>query len=186
MAESDKTSTPVGTVTGSGIPNPVISTVPNVPASHMEKPEKFNGTEFKRWQQKMLFYLTTLNLASFLTEDAPALKENETDRQDVAAVDAWKQANMAEQGPKDKKRKHPGQSSEGGGYKKFKGKCYKYDKEGHRARDCRTHKGKENANKKPKHAQANLTESVLAVMLAKAGFRSVLPTIGFEPMTLAV
>ena len=46
--------------------------------SHGENPEKFNGTEFKRRQQKMLFYLTTLNLACFLQEDAPALKENET------------------------------------------------------------------------------------------------------------
>ena len=38
----------------------------------------------------MLFYLTTLNLACFLQEDAPALKENETDRQVVVAVEAWK------------------------------------------------------------------------------------------------
>ena len=58
--------------------------------SHGEKPEKFNGTEFKRWQQKMLFYLTTLNLTRFLQEDAPALKEDETDRQVVAAAEAWK------------------------------------------------------------------------------------------------
>ena len=58
--------------------------------SHGEKPEKFNGTELKRWQQKMLFYLTTLNLARFLQEDAPALKEDETDRQVVAAMEAWK------------------------------------------------------------------------------------------------
>ncbi|KAK3043641.1 hypothetical protein RJ639_000057 [Escallonia herrerae] len=29
-----------------------------------ERPKKFNGKDFKRWQQKMLFYLTTLNLAS--------------------------------------------------------------------------------------------------------------------------
>ena len=58
--------------------------------SHGEKLEKFNGTEFKRWQQNMLFYLTTLNLARFLQEDAPALKENETDRQVVSAVEAWK------------------------------------------------------------------------------------------------
>ena len=48
--------------------------------SHGEKSKNFNGTEFKRWQQKMLFYLTTFNLARFLQEDAPALKENETDR----------------------------------------------------------------------------------------------------------
>ena len=33
---------------------------------HGEKSKKFN----KRWQQKMLFYLTILNLANFLTEEA--------------------------------------------------------------------------------------------------------------------
>ena len=36
----------------------------------------------------MLFYLTTLNLANFLREDAPVCSENEADRQVVAAVDA--------------------------------------------------------------------------------------------------
>ncbi|PKI38298.1 hypothetical protein CRG98_041345 [Punica granatum] len=34
-----------------------------VPVNHVEKLEKFNGLNFKRWQQKMLFYLTPLNLA---------------------------------------------------------------------------------------------------------------------------
>uniref|UniRef100_A0A2N9G4N1 Retrovirus-related Pol polyprotein from transposon TNT 1-94-like beta-barrel domain-containing protein n=1 Tax=Fagus sylvatica TaxID=28930 RepID=A0A2N9G4N1_FAGSY len=38
----------------------------------------------------MLFYLTTLNLAKFLYEDAPTLNENESDRQVAAAIDAWK------------------------------------------------------------------------------------------------
>ena len=38
-----------------------------VPIHHGEKPKKFNGLNFKRWQQMMLFYLTTLNLARFLT-----------------------------------------------------------------------------------------------------------------------
>ncbi|KAK3042293.1 hypothetical protein RJ639_001888 [Escallonia herrerae] len=54
-----------------------------------ERPKKFNGKDFKRWQQKMLFYLNTLNLARFLQEDASDLGEN-PDRQTVAAVDAWK------------------------------------------------------------------------------------------------
>ena len=61
----------------------VVPVVPiSVPThvSHEEKPEKFNGNDFKRWQQKMLFYLTTLNLAKFLREDAPVCSENETDR----------------------------------------------------------------------------------------------------------
>ena len=38
----------------------------------------------------MLFYLTTLNLARFLTEDAPKLKEDEHDIQVISVVDAWK------------------------------------------------------------------------------------------------
>ena len=66
-------------------PTPVMAPMT---VSHGEKPKKFNGIEFKRWQQKMLFYLTTLNLTHFLKEDAPALKENETDKQVVATVEA--------------------------------------------------------------------------------------------------
>ena len=57
-------------------------------------PKKLNGNDFKRWQQKMLFYLTTLNLAKFLREDAPVCSENEADRQVVAVVDAWKHSNF--------------------------------------------------------------------------------------------
>ena len=73
------------------LPMPIM--VP-MTVSHGEKPKKFNGIKFKRWQQKMLFYLTTLNLTCFLQEDAPALKENKTDRQVVATVEAWKHANF--------------------------------------------------------------------------------------------
>ena len=36
--------------------------------NHGEKPEKFSGLNFKRWQQKMVFYLTTLGLVKYLTE----------------------------------------------------------------------------------------------------------------------
>ncbi|KAL7224785.1 hypothetical protein ACSBR1_026131 [Camellia fascicularis] len=60
---------------------------PAVPVNHGKKLEKFNGNNFKRWQQKMMFYLTILNLARFTHEKAPAL-EGETDQQVVAAVDA--------------------------------------------------------------------------------------------------
>ncbi|KAL7194162.1 hypothetical protein ACSBR1_034553 [Camellia fascicularis] len=59
-----------------------------VPINHGEKPKKFNGNDLKRWQQKMMFYLTTLNLARFTHEKAPALNEGQTDQQVVAAVDA--------------------------------------------------------------------------------------------------
>ena len=60
--------------------NHVVPVVPiSVPThvSHGEKPKKFNGNDFKRWKQKMLFYLTTLNLAKFLLENAPVCSENE-------------------------------------------------------------------------------------------------------------
>ena len=42
----------------------------------------------------MLFYLTTLNLAKFLHEDALVCSENEADHQVVVAVDAWKHSNF--------------------------------------------------------------------------------------------
>ncbi|KAK3019442.1 hypothetical protein RJ639_004513 [Escallonia herrerae] len=58
-----------------------------------ERPEKVSGKDFKRWKQKMLFYMTILNLARFLHEDAPDLGEN-PDRQTVAAVDAWKHSDF--------------------------------------------------------------------------------------------
>ena len=55
------------------------SIIPPIVA-HCEKPKKFTRMDFKRWQQKMLFYLTTLNLARVLYEDAPTLKECEIDK----------------------------------------------------------------------------------------------------------
>ncbi|RVX19528.1 hypothetical protein CK203_005191 [Vitis vinifera] len=69
----------------------IIDTLVVTPTTtHGEKPEKFTGLDFKQWQQKILFYLTTLNLAKVLHEDAPTLKEGKTDKQTVAAVEAWK------------------------------------------------------------------------------------------------
>ena len=66
------------------VPTPIVI----VPINHVERPEKFNGLNFKRWQQKMMFYLTTLNLARFLTEDPH--KENEDDRYSLMVFDVWK------------------------------------------------------------------------------------------------
>ena len=42
----------------------------------------------------MLFYLTTLNLERFFTEDAPKLKEDEHDFQVISVVDAWKHSDF--------------------------------------------------------------------------------------------
>ncbi|GJX50121.1 hypothetical protein Tco_0276966 [Tanacetum coccineum] len=84
--------TPVN-VTGA----PVTNTV----ANHAEKPEKFNGQNFKRWQQKMFFYLTTLNLAQFLNETAPQVeppKEGQpSNAQVVQAVEALKHSDFVSQ-----------------------------------------------------------------------------------------
>ncbi|RVW41557.1 Retrovirus-related Pol polyprotein from transposon TNT 1-94 [Vitis vinifera] len=82
------------------VATPTVAQVPAMPTavpisvSLGEKLEKFSGLNFKRWQQKMLFYLTTLNLARFLTEDAPKLKEDEHDIQVISAIDAWKHSDF--------------------------------------------------------------------------------------------
>ncbi|GJZ01113.1 hypothetical protein Tco_0519074, partial [Tanacetum coccineum] len=73
--------------------------VTNTVANHAEKPEKFNGQNFKRWQQKMFFHLGTLNLAWFLNEtapqsdikgSAPELVKREIDTRVTCTVDAFK------------------------------------------------------------------------------------------------
>ena len=42
----------------------------------------------------MLFYLTTLSLARFLSEDPLAVEENEKDKKKLMALDAWKQSDF--------------------------------------------------------------------------------------------
>ncbi|XP_076903954.1 uncharacterized protein LOC143559171 [Bidens hawaiensis] len=68
----------------------VSQAVANAIANHAEKPKKFSGSHFKMWQQKMLFYLTTLNLARFLTESPPQVTEGGTNTQGLSAVNMWK------------------------------------------------------------------------------------------------
>ncbi|KAL0305176.1 UNVERIFIED_CONTAM: hypothetical protein Sangu_3047300 [Sesamum angustifolium] len=58
-------------------------------AAQGKRPEKFFGNDFKRWHQKMLFYLTTLNLARFLSGEAHVVSEGEIDTQKGAAMDVW-------------------------------------------------------------------------------------------------
>ncbi|GJS66716.1 retrovirus-related pol polyprotein from transposon TNT 1-94 [Tanacetum coccineum] len=70
----------------------------NTVANHAEKSEKFNGLNFERWQQKMFFYLTTLNLARFLKETTPQVelpKEGQPfNAQAVQAVEAWRHSDF--------------------------------------------------------------------------------------------
>ena len=64
----------------------MVHTTRHVSVAPEEKPEKFNGLNFKRWQHKMFFYLITLSLVRFLTEDASELKEDERDILVISAI----------------------------------------------------------------------------------------------------
>ncbi|GJR53624.1 hypothetical protein Tco_1404145, partial [Tanacetum coccineum] len=78
--------------------NVIGAPVTNTVANHAKKSEKFNGQNFKRWQLKMFFYLTTLNLARFLKETAPQVKPpkegQSSNAQAVQAVEAWKHSDF--------------------------------------------------------------------------------------------
>ncbi|PHT37768.1 hypothetical protein CQW23_21341 [Capsicum baccatum] len=59
-----------------------------------EKPEKFSGIDFKQWQQKMFFYLTTLCLQRFTSEDAPEVPEGNSDKDCFVIIEAWKHSDF--------------------------------------------------------------------------------------------
>jgi len=67
----------------------VVRIPPSFSVIHGEKTEKFIGLNFKWWKNKKLFYLTTLNLAKFLTEEAPKSSQNKSDPTIMVTVDAW-------------------------------------------------------------------------------------------------
>ena len=61
--------------------------VRSIPMFHMDKPGKFGrGVNFKRCQQKMKFYITTLNLVGCLIEEALVIIENKIDNQKWIAL----------------------------------------------------------------------------------------------------
>ncbi|XP_042432936.1 uncharacterized protein LOC122019546 [Zingiber officinale] len=64
----------------------------NVPINHGEKPEKFTGVNFKRWQQKMFFYLTTLGLARILTEEIPKVVKGVDEVNTLLLLDKWNES----------------------------------------------------------------------------------------------
>lgn len=57
--------------------------------SHFEKPQNFKGEDFKHWQQKMLFYLTTLNLANVVTETVPKAEGDNIPSETLNAISTW-------------------------------------------------------------------------------------------------
>ena len=52
------------------------------------KLDKFVGNEFRRWQKKMLFLLTTLKVAYVISTPRPSEKEDETP-EDIRARSKW-------------------------------------------------------------------------------------------------
>nr|XP_033514982.1 uncharacterized protein LOC117279537 [Nicotiana tomentosiformis] len=64
------------------------------PPAPAEKPEKFFGIDFKRWQQKIFFYLTTLSLQKFIKENVLVLPESTSDNERFIVTEAWKHSNF--------------------------------------------------------------------------------------------
>ena len=62
------------------------STFALVPA---EKLAKFSGVDFKRWQQKMFFYLTTLSLQKFINENVPVMSDETPPDEQFLVTEAW-------------------------------------------------------------------------------------------------
>ena len=59
-----------------------------------EKPSKFSGVDFKRWQQKMFFYLTTLSLQKFIKEEVPNPNEQVPEKDMSLVIEAWKHSDF--------------------------------------------------------------------------------------------
>ncbi|VFQ90160.1 unnamed protein product [Cuscuta campestris] len=95
----------LGTNTGVFTSSPVGHPNVMLPANSVKELEKFTGVGFKIWQQMMLFWLTTLNLARYLREDPPVEGEN-ADEETVQAMEAWI-ANVVEHPPKEGSSKGP-------------------------------------------------------------------------------
>ena len=86
-------------------------------------------------------------------------EENRASEKKAGKAIMESKANVMEQGQTshiNKKRKHNGNGPKQGPTKKFQGKCYVCNKQGHRVKDC--HNRKDQGNPKKKRPQANVTE----------------------------
>ncbi|ONK60644.1 uncharacterized protein A4U43_C08F21000 [Asparagus officinalis] len=59
-------------------------------ANDLNKPFRFEGAHFKRWRQKMLFFLTTKKLADVCQDDKPELPVEPSDEQ-KKTLETWKE-----------------------------------------------------------------------------------------------
>ncbi|XP_060190446.1 uncharacterized protein LOC132619613 [Lycium barbarum] len=75
-------------VASSSRPNAAHAMVPT------EKPGKFSGINFKGWQQRMFFWLTTLGMQKFTNENPPVIEEGMPENQRFMITEGWKHANF--------------------------------------------------------------------------------------------
>nr|XP_016438371.1 PREDICTED: uncharacterized protein LOC107764329 [Nicotiana tabacum] len=75
-------------ITSSSRKTPALAMAP------AEKPGKFFGVDFKRWQQKIFFYMTTLSLQRFINEDVPVLREETPKNERFVVTEAWKHSDF--------------------------------------------------------------------------------------------
>uniref|UniRef100_A0A1U7VSB8 Uncharacterized protein LOC104216468 n=1 Tax=Nicotiana sylvestris TaxID=4096 RepID=A0A1U7VSB8_NICSY len=59
-----------------------------------EKPKKKIGLNFKWWQQKMFFYLTTFSLHNFIKEDVPIMPEETSEYERFLVIETWKHSDF--------------------------------------------------------------------------------------------
>ena len=59
-----------------------------------EKPGKFSGVDFKRWQQNIFFYLTTLSLQKFIKEEVLNPNEQVPEKDRSLVIEAWKHSDF--------------------------------------------------------------------------------------------
>ncbi|XP_019237515.1 PREDICTED: uncharacterized protein LOC109217701 [Nicotiana attenuata] len=97
MTNGEEQIEPAVTVTAntvSRMPGPSRPTAPATAMPPVEKPGKFSGVDFKRWQQKLFFYLTTLSLQRFIQEDVPVVPEGTPDNERFLVTEAWKHSDF--------------------------------------------------------------------------------------------
>ncbi|XP_070030548.1 uncharacterized protein [Nicotiana sylvestris] len=78
--------------TGATVTSVAASSSRSTPAHAMAG--KFSSIDFKRWQMKMLFYLTTLSLQRFIKEDPLVLAEGTPDDERFVVTEAWKHSDF--------------------------------------------------------------------------------------------
>ncbi|XP_049399672.1 uncharacterized protein LOC125863679 [Solanum stenotomum] len=61
----------------------------NAALAPVEKPAKFSRVDFKRWQQKMFFYMTTLNLQRFINENVHVMSDETPPEERFLVIEAW-------------------------------------------------------------------------------------------------